>query len=661
MRGNFERLRGVFSISDDNPDLAIAQIDRFSRQIPLMYTMVVVNTLALAYDFMDQAPAWLSIYIPIFLVSISVLRTLSYWRAGKQEISGEVARKKLRQTIVLAGVLGSIFALWALALFGYGDVYSQGHVAFFSGVTSLGIMVCLMHLRIAAIVLGVTVIGPTSLFLIYAGSQEFLSVGLNLVIVAVAILYVLSNHSESFVDLISNQIALKKAAFEANELGKENERLANLDSLTDLPNRRRFLAELEERIVGAAEGNSSFAVGTLDLDGFKPINDIYGHVAGDNLLVKVGERLSQIGSDLFVARLGGDEFGIIFEGELSDSELLALGDRICETVEEPFEFENFIANVGGTCGIAKYPEAGTTAKLLFEHSDYVLYVAKERQKGKAVLFSEQHQDEINETTGIMRELQKANLDEEFFVAYQFVVDSDTGLPVGAEALARWASPVLGNVPPTDFIKNAEKTGVVSKLTETLLRKTLSEVSKWPGNLFVSFNLSAHDIGSPQNILRLSEIVRRSGFPPERLTFEITETALLRDLGRANETLKLLKSLGSKVALDDFGTGYSSLSYVQNLPIDKLKIDRSFLANMEECPTSQAVIKTILDLCDNLDLDCIVEGVERQGQLELLRGIGNMEVQGYLFSKPLMSGDALTYLQLLPSAEGEGSRRSVMRS
>jgi diguanylate cyclase (GGDEF)-like protein len=645
-------LRAFFSVPEDNPDLAIAQIRTFSRQIPIMYCMVIVNTLALAYSHHTMAPDWLTVHIPAVLTLISVFRTYSYWHSGSQEISPIQACRQLRQTIVLAGGLGAVFSIWALALFSYGNAYTQGHVAFFSSVTCLGIMVCLMHLKAAATMLAITAVGPTALFLLYADHQEFTAVGLNLIVVAVAILYVLSNHSRSFVDLISNQSALKKSALEAYELGKENERLANMDSLTGLPNRRRFMAELDFRLKVSKEKGESFAVGILDLDGFKPINDVYGHVAGDRLLVKVGQRLSQIGSEVFVARLGGDEFGIIFQGALSNTEIQQLGDHICGSVEVPFELENFTANIGATFGISRFPDAGSTAKILFEHSDYVLYVAKERLRGQAILFSEMHQAEINETTGIMRGLQEADMDEEFSVNYQFVVDGQTGIPVGAEALARWTSPVLGMVSPSDFIKNAEKSGLINQVTETLLRKTLAEVSKWPGDLFISFNLSAHDIGSSHHINRISEIVQRSNFPPERLTFEITETALLRDLNRAHDTLQLLKGLGSKIALDDFGTGYSSLSYVQNLPIDRLKIDRSFLHNIDQCRTSQAVVKAILDLCENLDLDCIVEGVETEQQLEVLQDLGCMKVQGYLFSKPLANNDAVTYLQLLPETKFE---------
>lgn len=652
------RLQSIFRVPEDNPDLVIAQIHTFSKQIPIMYGMVIINTIALAYIHFSQVPTLLSIYIPGALVTIAGLRTIVYWRAGKREILARDACRQLRQTIILAGLLGGVFSMWALTLFTYGNAHTQSHVAFFSSVTGLGILVCLMHLRAAAIVLTLAAIGPTVVFLLYAGSQVYTVVGINLLIVAIAVLYVLSNYSRSFVELIANQSTLKKKVLEAHELSNENERLANLDSLTSLPNRRRFMSELDQRLNVSSANDTNFTVGILDLDGFKPINDIYGHIAGDRLLIKVGQRLSQISEEIFVARLGGDEFGIIFGGNLSNTEITTLGDHICDAVRIPFDLDSFKANIGGSFGLARYPDAGETAELLFERADYALYAAKEHSKGRTVLFSEKHHAEIKKTTGIKRELREANLEDELSLNFQFIVDSSTGAPVGAEALARWSSPVLGDVSPMDFIKNAEQTGIISQLTEILLHKTLTEVSKWPEDLFISFNLSAHDIGSAHHIKRLIKILLDSKFPPERLTFEITETDLLHDLSRAKETLLLLKSLGSKVALDDFGVGYSSLSYVQSLPIDRLKIDRSFIIEIEESRTSQAVVKTIIDLCSNLDLDCVVEGVETEGQLQILRDLGCKKIQGYLFSRPLPSKDALTYLDAVSKAQNQTENAPV---
>jgi diguanylate cyclase (GGDEF)-like protein len=326
----------------------------FSKQIPIMYTMVVVNTIALAYTHASLTPAWLGIYIPAVLVSIAVLRTFLYWRVGKIGISAQQARQQLRQTIVLAGVLGSVFSFWALALFPYGTAQTQGHVAFFSGVTCLGIMVCLMHLRVAAFVLAVAAVGPTAIYLIFLGPSESVAVGFNLVIVSVAVLCILSRHSHHFGELISNQKELKDTLLRAHKLSKENELLANTDSLTGLANRRRFMSELDHRLSNAAGRDERFVVGILDLDGFKPVNDIYGHIAGDRLLTEVGQRLSELDSGTFIARLGGDEFGLILTGDLSDTDLQSTGDRICEMIGKPFELDSFTANIGGTLGLAQY-------------------------------------------------------------------------------------------------------------------------------------------------------------------------------------------------------------------------------------------------------------------------------------------------------------------
>lgn len=653
------RLRSIFCIPKNNPSLLIAQIQTFSRQIPILYGMVIINTIALAYVHFSLVPIWLGFYIPLALVTISGMRMLVYWRAGQRTVSVEYATRQLGQTILLSGVFGGLFSLWALTLFAYGNADTQGHVVFFSGVTCLGIMVCLMHLRAAAIVLALGAIGPTVLYLLNTGDHVFVAVAINLLIVTIAVLYVLSNYSHSFITQIANQNALNMKIKEAHELSASNKRLAILDSLTGLPNRRGFMSELDKRLEASSDNSAEFTIDILDLDGFKPINDVYGHMAGDQLLIEVGQRLSHISPDIYFARLGGDEFGMIVGGQLSNTEIETLGNFICDIIRKPFELDSFTASIGGSLGMAKYPDAGKTAELLFEHSDHVLYAAKAHSKGEAIIFSDIHQTEINRTNGIRRELKKADLEDELSLNFQFIVDSRTGIPVGAEALARLASPVLGNVPPMEFIKSAEQAGITNQLTEILLRKALVDVANWPEDLFISFNLSAHDIGSPQHIKRLTNIILESNFPPERLTFEITETALLRDLDRASKTLLLLKSLGSKVALDDFGIGYSSLSYVQSLPIDKLKIDRCFITNLEENYTSRAVVKTIIDLCDHLNLDCVVEGVETEGQLQILRELGCQNIQGYLFSRPMPSNDALTYLRSTTRSNSQIEQRRLI--
>ncbi len=641
------RLASVFSVPKDNPSLVIAQARTFSRQIPVMYAMVIVNSLALAWLHQGIAPDHLSIYVPAALVALSIYRTINHWRFGHQEISGETARKQLRTTMVFAGVLGAVFAGWALSLFKYGDAYTKGQAVFFIGVTCMGILVCLMHLRAAALLLTVAVIGLTVPYLLLMGQTTYTVVAVNLLIVTVAVLFVLSRYSNSFVELIANQDALKAAAEASRELSDRNERLANLDALTGLPNRRSFMAELDRRISEGEAENVAFAVGTIDLDGFKPINDIYGHVAGDRLLRAVGERIAQVERRVFVARLGGDEFGLIIPGDHGSGALKALGDRYCNTLRAPFELEDFTATIGGSIGFAKYPDAASTAEQLFEYADFALYSAKDTARGTTTVFSPEHRSSIDRSNRIRRELQIADLEEELAVHFQFIVDAWSGVPCGAEALARWNSSVLGRVPPGEFISAAEQTGLINRLTRIMLAKTLEAAKDWPGDLTVSFNLSARDIGYRNHIVQLMDIVKASGFPTERLMFEVTESAVVHDLERASETLLLLKSLGVQIALDDFGVGYSSLSYVQALPLDRLKIDRSFVMQIEQSRKSHAVVQTVVDLCNNLRLDCVVEGVETEGQRDLLRQIGCTKIQGYLYHRPMASEDAVKFLRDIP--------------
>lgn len=652
MLNRIARLVAIFEIPKNNPELARAQIQRFSKQIPIMYTMVIVNTLALAYAHIDLAPTWLTIYSPIFLVSISIVRIVTYRRSGRRELSGEEARHQLKSTVVLAGVLGGIFTAWALMLFPYGTAFTQGHVVFFAGITCIGIMVCLLHLPASALMLALSSIGPLSIYLLLTGHVVFAAVGINLLIVTGAVMYVLVRYSQSFVQLVANQQALTTKAAETQELSDTNERIANLDSLTGLANRRKFLSLLDESLTEQRLSGQSLAVGIFDLDNFKPINDIYGHAAGDRLLIEVAKRLSITGKGAFIARLGGDEFGIICKGHPTDVELMERGERICEAMRLPFDMGNFTARVTGSIGLAKYPNDADSAEELFERADYALYYAKQNDKGEAVLFSEEHRAEIRETSGLERQLREADLDDELSVVFQTIVDGKTGIPLGAEALARWTSPVLGSVPPMAFIRNAEQAGIINQLTEILLKKTLAAVSTWPEELFVSFNLSSHDIGSPQHILKLISTVLNSGIAPQRLTFEITETAILQNMEKANESLRLLKNLGAQIALDDFGTGHSSLSHVHTLPIDRIKVDRSFVAKIEGNQTSRAVVQTIIDLCRNLQIDCIVEGVETEQQLGVLQEMGCRKFQGYLFGRP---SEAETVVERLQSTSKTDKR------
>ncbi|PCI83945.1 MAG: hypothetical protein COB24_14945 [Hyphomicrobiales bacterium] len=419
-------------------------------------------------------------------------------------------------------------------------------------------------------------------------------------------------------------------------LGGKNIMLANTDALTSLPNRRNFFAQLET-LTQINQNNQApkFIVGLLDLDGFKRINDVFGHPAGDSLLVKTGERLCNIlGENIMLARLGGDEFGLIITDQDDIANVEKIGQQICDEMSKTFHLREGSVQIGATVGFVEFPSMALTSQLLFERADYALCYSKQNSKGTPVIFSAQHETIIRNISNIEHQLRESDLEEELSVVFQPIIDSQLQKTVGFEALARWHNTTLGHMQPDIFIRSAEQMGIINKLTTILLTKALHAASQWPDDIFMSFNLSIYDLSSPQTILSLVNIVEKSDFPSKRIIFEITESAVMHDFEQANEALKLLKLQGAQIALDDFGTGYSSLSYVQRMPLDRLKIDRSFVTNIATDKDTKNIVQTILDLCNNLNLHCIVEGVETVEQLTLLEAMGCRYFQGYYFSKPL---------------------------
>ncbi len=629
----FQRIFEFFHIPEGRPELVAAQLQALSTKVPLMYAFIILNVIGLAYTHYPYAPLWMSVVMPGMLVAISLVRLVKYRSVRGQVLGEQETRSRLRMTAILSLMLSVVFVIWTLALTQYGTAYTRTHVICFAVVTVLGNAACLMHVRAAVVAMLAGVIAPLTVFLVLSGNVVFMVMAVNVIAVAIAIMLVLFTSYSDFEKLVTSRTELERERESANELSRINLELATIDSLTGLRNRRGFFTAFEQLLQdNAAQGR--LAVGVLDLDGFKQINDIYGHAAGDQILREVGRRLVALGPDVTVGRLGGDEFGLVFTGFSDADELVARGEMVCERMGVPFRMDSAGAQMSGSIGIAVATDTSCESRELLKRADHALYHAKQHAAGSAVLFTEALAARIRESLGIERRLRDANFDKEMRLDYQFIYDTASDAIVGAEALARWTSPAIGPVPPEAFIPAAERAGLIGQLTEVLFKKLLDEFSDWPERIFVSFNLSAYDICAPERILGLISMADRRGIDAKRLTFEITETAVMYDFERAQESLRLLKHFGARIALDDFGTGQSSLSYVHTLPLDRVKVDRSFIAEIESRPATRAVVKTIIDLCTHLDLDCIIEGVETRGQFELMRELGCTTFQGFLFSRPL---------------------------
>ena len=422
-----------------------------------------------------------------------------------------------------------------------------------------------------------------------------------------------------------------KIAAEALAVSAENARLAKVDPLTGLPNRRRFF-ELVDLALAENAAAPSLLVGIVDLDGFKAVNDIFGHSTGDRVLVGVGERLSVSGRlPALVARLGGDEFGILVRGQHPETLVREFAGDLARSLEPAFRFEGAIATLSGSFGFSR-GRSGDTAADILERADYAAYEAKHSARGRAVIFSEEHEALIVAERQLEREMLHADLEAEITPVFQPIVDGTCSEVVGYEALARWHNPTLGNISPARFIPMAERLGLVPRITQAMVRNVLVALPMLPEKARVSINLSPRDLSSPAAMLALAGILSTAPRPC-RIDFEITETAVMRDIGEAIEALIRLMAYGARISLDDFGTGHSSLSRVQQLPLDRIKVDQSFVASIETDRTSQAIVKTTIDLCRNLGVSCVVEGVETESQLAALQSLGARYFQGYLFGRP----------------------------
>lgn len=644
-----KRLLRFFAVPE-NPELVQAQARAFSRQVPLMYGILLVNSLVLSATH-SSAPDLLRIYVPGLLTMACIIRVAMWWRSRDAGLSDAKARRLLRSTVWIAGILGIGFSTWALSLYPYGDAFQQSHIAFYMGITSIGCVFCLMHLRGAAAMVALCVMIPFTAFFVVTGNLVFGALALNLVLVVGALMTILLNNYRDFGALVASRSEMARKQAETQRLSDDNFRLANVDSLTGLPNRRAFDQHLQAALDRAHAEGSQIAVGRLDLDSFKSVNDIFGQVTGDRVLAEVASRINVLRPpSSFVARLGANSFALVLMGASDESSLQACGDVLTAAMRPSFEMKLGTVHLSASAGFAA-SRPGDTADTLFDRADYVTWVAKREARGHALVFTERHADELSRTRRMEHALHTADLDAEIHILFQPQFDIALNRTTGYEVLARWRSPILGDVSPVEFIPLAERTGIISKITQTVLRKALAVSAKLPKSTRLSVNLSALDLGSTTAMEAIARLVEQAG-KPCRVDFEITETAVMHDMRQVNDGLLALLALGSRIALDDFGTGHSSLTHVQKLPLDRIKVDRSFVAEVTSDPTSRAIIKTTVDLCRNLGISCVFEGIETEEQLDALLGLGATVMQGYLFGRPMGAEQMLEHV----AGESKGWQR-----
>jgi diguanylate cyclase (GGDEF)-like protein/PAS domain S-box-containing protein len=431
--------------------------------------------------------------------------------------------------------------------------------------------------------------------------------------------------------------------------------MAYHDGLTDLPNRAAFLQALAQMIEACEGTGEEFAVLSVDLDGLKEINDVFGHATGDKLLIEVAHRLQDSASGGVVARLSGDEFGLIIDGKQPVAGVL-LAEKLAETLANEFQIDGKSVRTGVTTGISVFPHNGGDAASLLANAGAALFRAKAKSRGSISIYEPEMDQQVRDRRVLHQDLSLAIKNGELSLHYQpqalsrqTVASSEV---IGFEALARWLHPVRGFVSPGDFIPIAEESGLIVEMGEWILREACREAASWPMPLQIAVNLSPAQFMHGDLVGLVHSILLETGLAPGRLELEITEGVLIEDFDRGLALLRRLKALGVRISMDDFGSGYSSLSYLQAFPFDKIKIDRAFVINLGRNPQSAAIVRAVIGLGHGLEMSIVAEGVETQEQLGFLAEVGCDAVQGYFIGKPAPIGQ---YAALVGRTSGDAMK------
>jgi len=423
---------------------------------------------------------------------------------------------------------------------------------------------------------------------------------------------------------------------DVTERRQANDKIAHLaryDALTDLPNRVLFREQIERELRKAAEGQS-FALLYIDIDEFKGINDSLGHNVGDELLKSVASRIKDcLKEGDLIARLGGDEFAVIQTAISGKPDVEAFIRRIHEAIRRPYQCLGHQLSSDASIGVALAPQDGSDLDQLIKSADLAMYAAKAGGRRVHRYFEPTMDACAKARLTMEQDLRRAMAEGAFQIHYQPLVDLHHQTVTGCEALLRWCHPERGMVSPAEFIPVAEDTGLINELGDWVLKTACAEAATWPEHVRIAVNVSPVQLKSPTLALRISAALTATGLSPRRLEIEITEAVLIRDDEAALAILHQLRAIGVRIALDDFGTGYSSLSYLKRFPFDKIKIDRSFVADMIEVAGSSSIVQAIVNIAAALKMTTTAEGVETEAQRELLRQLGCTDMQGYLFSRP----------------------------
>lgn len=431
----------------------------------------------------------------------------------------------------------------------------------------------------------------------------------------------------------------------AKESHAELVSLAYTDRLTSLGNQQRMTEKFKSMVDDRRQGEKGFLVGIADMDGMKPINDLYGFEGGDEILKQCAQRLSAaMEKDGFVFRTRGDEFGFLMPDIKDEAGAKHIGQILQEVLNAPFDLDGRTVRLSGSFGFAVYPDAGHSYETIMKNIESALYHSKRGGRGRITVYSKEIEDIILEGARMEQALRRAIANNEVRPHFQPIISLQDGKLLGFEALARWIDPDLGFVSPAKFVPLAEERGIIASLTDKLLLHAAKVAAGWPEGIFLSFNLSSVQLVDPSTAQSIINTIKKAGLAPERLEIEVTETAMMSDPETASMIIDELHEAGIRISMDDFGTGQSSLGRLRELKLDKVKIDRAFIMAIGEDKPAEHIVRAILEMCAGLDLTVVAEGIEEMNQAESLKRYGCHAGQGYLFGKPQDEHKTMGYIR-----------------
>ncbi|MCX7284033.1 MAG: EAL domain-containing protein [Novosphingobium sp.] len=643
-----------------------AYANSLCHRLPLLYMVVAFLSVLMALRFYGTAHHLLALFGPVVLGSFAVWRAF-YWRpqaVARRTLA--TLRRDLRAMSWIGAFSGFAFALWAMLLYAIGDVAQQSFIHYVIAIALFSSILGLGHSPLTALRIAIAITIPTSGQILFSGHPNTLMVLLVQVVITSILLLVTNGHHRDFVRLELSRQQLSLREREAARLAQENLQQATIDSLTGALNRRAILARIEQELAEPRHLTRKAWLALIDLDGFKHVNDTYGHAAGDTVLATVARRLDAFDHVRCFGRLGGDEFAAIFDADLEEDRVRDLAAELSDSLREPILHAGAILRLSGSVGVHRMD--GPSASDCLERADAALYKAKEQSDGTVTVFSPDDEAELQARAAITRLFNDSDLADRLRLLYQPIVDGQTGAISGYEAFVRWSPDGERWLAPGQFMALAEATGRTGELTSMVMARALRECRAWDYGRTLSINLAPRDVmraGAAEALARLAD---EAGAPPGAIILEVTERALLADAKRAEAQLQTFRAKGFRIALDDFGAGWSSLSQVHRLPLDMIKIDQELSRALATDPGARALVGTIISLAWQLGIDCTIEGVEDEAQAATARALGIRLVQGYHFGRPETVDVALAAMQsaaqaasIKPAAaKGAGRKVSAIR-